>query len=102
MTSVNQLIRAHVSKLEFLRNTSSKVMQEFADELGCGKDNESILNAIVELKQQVIKLEARSVNLPSLPILGSNTEWYQGFAAGARSMRKDCIGAINAAGIGAK
>ncbi|MEH0832344.1 hypothetical protein QM999_07455 [Pectobacterium cacticida] len=102
MTSINQSISAYVSKLEFLRETACKVMQEMSDELGCDKDNEALMNAIVELKQRVEELEARSVSLPSLPVLGSNAEWYQGFAAGARSMRKDCIRAINAAGIGAK
>ncbi|HBS6212907.1 TPA: hypothetical protein MAL84_002778 [Klebsiella pneumoniae] len=40
-----------------------------------------------------------TVKLPSLPRLGANTEWYQGFAAGAESMRSDCAHAINAAGI---
>lgn len=43
--------------------------------------------------------ESRTVKLPSLPRLGANTEWYQGFAAGAESMRSDCAHAINAAGI---
>ncbi|MDY4317423.1 hypothetical protein SOW02_21165 [Pectobacterium actinidiae] len=99
MTSVNQSISTYVHHLEFLRETTCKVMQEMADELGCNKDNESILNAIVHLKQRIEELESRSINLPRLPILGSNAEWYQGFAAGSRSMRNDFIGAINAAGI---
>ncbi|WP_367073418.1 hypothetical protein [Klebsiella quasipneumoniae] len=43
--------------------------------------------------------ESRTVKLPSLPRVGANTEWYQGFAAGAESMRSDCAHAINAAGI---
>ena len=43
--------------------------------------------------------ESRTVKLPALPRLGANTEWYQGFAAGAESMRSDCAHAINAAGI---
>ncbi|MFU0968257.1 hypothetical protein [Kluyvera ascorbata] len=53
---------------------------------------------IVGLKEQ---LESRTVTvkLPELPVLGSNAEWYQGYAAGTSSMRKDCATALRAAGI---
>lgn len=47
----------HVSELEFLRDTTCKVMQEFADELGCKPDNEVILQAIDDLKSKVALLE---------------------------------------------
>ena len=40
-----------------------------------------------------------TVKLPKLPVLGSNAEWYQGYAAGTSSMRKDCATALRAAGI---
>ena len=40
-----------------------------------------------------------TVKLPELPVLGSNAEWYQGYAAGTSSMRKDCAIALRAAGI---
>ncbi|HBW3197474.1 TPA: hypothetical protein MEX57_003774 [Klebsiella pneumoniae] len=42
---------------------------------------------------------ALQVKLPGLPQLGSNAEWYQGFAAGAGSMREACAAALITAGI---
>ena len=48
------------------------------------------------------ELAALVVRLPNLPVLGSTAEWYEGFAAGASSMRNECANAIRAAGIGLK
>lgn len=48
------------------------------------------------------ELAALVVRLPNLPVLGSTAEWYEGFAAGASSMRNECANAIRAAGIGVK
>jgi len=48
------------------------------------------------------ELAALGVRLPNLPVLGSTAEWYEGFAAGASSMRNECANAIRAAGIGLK
>lgn len=62
-------------------------------------------NATVEmgrLHKRIAELEARTVCLPKLPVLGSTAEWYEGFAAGASSMRNECANAIHAAGIGVK
>ncbi|EPA9140766.1 hypothetical protein ACQ721_000006 [Klebsiella pneumoniae] len=42
---------------------------------------------------------AAQVKLPELPKLGSDAEWYQGFAAGAGSMREACAAALISAGI---
>ncbi|MBI0431763.1 hypothetical protein WCT55_23230 [Pectobacterium parmentieri] len=42
-----------------MNETAAKVMQEFADELGCRPDNEIILQAIDDLKSKVAELEAR-------------------------------------------
>lgn len=42
---------------------------------------------------------AIKVKLPGLPQLGSDAEWYLGFAAGAGSMREACAAVIMAAGI---
>lgn len=39
------------------------------------------------------------VKLPGLPKLGSDAEWYQGFAAGAGSMREACAAALISAGV---
>lgn len=41
-----------------------------------------------------------TITLPALPVLGSREEWYQGFAAGAGSMRDECAAALISAGIG--
>ncbi|EBF0362533.1 ead/Ea22-like family protein [Salmonella enterica subsp. enterica serovar Senftenberg] len=51
---------------------------------------------------RVAELEARTVCLPKLPVLGSTAERYEGFADGASSMRNECANAIHAAGIKVK
>ncbi|MGP2470881.1 hypothetical protein V1956_20230 [Yersinia sp. 2540 StPb PI] len=43
--------------------------------------------------------ESISVELPELPVLGSNADWYQGFAEAAKCMRSACSKSIRAAGI---
>lgn len=42
---------------------------------------------------------AVQIKLPGLPKLGSDAEWYQGFAAGAGSMREACAAALVSAGV---
>ncbi|EHI0905031.1 ead/Ea22-like family protein [Salmonella enterica] len=54
---------------------------------------------ITALRQRIAELEARTVCLPKLPVLGSTAERYEGFADGASSMRNECANAIHAAGI---
>ena len=39
------------------------------------------------------------IKLPGLPKLGSDAEWYQGFAAGAGSMREACVAALISASV---
>ncbi|MBI0520403.1 hypothetical protein F6Q07_20080 [Pectobacterium parmentieri] len=51
------------SELEFLNETAAKVMQEFADELGCRPDNEIILQDIDDLKSKVAALEQKNAEL---------------------------------------
>lgn len=53
-------------------------------------------------EKRLAELEARTVCLPKLPVLGSTAEWYEGFSAGASGMRNECADAIRAAGIGVK
>ncbi|ENO8558559.1 hypothetical protein ACCC13_004539 [Yersinia enterocolitica] len=43
--------------------------------------------------------ESISVELPELPVLGSNADWYQGFAEAAKCMRSACSKSIRSAGI---
>lgn len=40
-----------------------------------------------------------TITLPPLPVLGSTAEWYQGFAAGAVSMRDACMAVLISAGV---
>lgn len=59
--------------------------------------------AIAELREKLafgapVKT-AIKVKLPGLPQLGSDAEWYLGFAAGAGSMREACAAVIMAAGV---
>ena len=42
---------------------------------------------------------AVQIKLPELPKLGSDAEWYQGFAAGAGSMREACAAALVSVGV---
>lgn len=51
------------------------------------------------MRDDMRKSRTVTVKLPKLPVLGSNAEWYQGYAAGTSSMRKDCATALRAAGI---
>ncbi|EDY0371751.1 ead/Ea22-like family protein [Salmonella enterica subsp. enterica serovar Mbandaka] len=50
-------------------------------------------------ESRIAELEARTVCLPKLPVLGSTAERYEGFDDGASSMRNECANAIHAAGI---
>lgn len=51
------------------------------------------------MRDDMRKSRTVTVKLPKLLVLGSNAEWYQGYAAGTSSMRKDCATALRAAGI---
>ncbi|CAH3669613.1 ead/Ea22-like family protein [Citrobacter freundii] len=62
----------------------------------------ALLDELEAAEKRIAELEARTVCLPKLPVLGSNAEWYEGFAAGASGMRNECADAIRAAGIGVK
>ena len=73
---------------------------EYTSELKCAL--ESAIDRAEAAEKRIAELEARTVCLPKLPVLGSNAEWYEGFAAGASGMRNECADAIRAAGIGVK
>ena len=62
----------------------------------------SLLDELEVSESKCRELAALGVRLPNLPVLGSTAEWYEGFAAGASSMRNECANAIRAAGIGLK
>ncbi|HBX05186.1 MAG TPA: hypothetical protein DEG10_02815 [Leclercia adecarboxylata] len=61
----------------------------------------AIAAELLAARQYIADMEAREVILPKLPTLGSDSEWYQGFAAGAEGMRNDCLLAITSAGVAA-
>ncbi len=63
-------------------------------------EREKDIAELCAARQRIAELEAKTVILPKLPVLGSNSEWYQGFADGTYSMRNECANAIRAAGIG--
>lgn len=59
--------------------------------------------AITELREKLgfgaPTKTAVQIKLPELPKLGSDAEWYQGFAAGAGSMREACAAALVSVGV---
>ncbi|MDM3290189.1 ead/Ea22-like family protein [Citrobacter sp. Ce105] len=63
---------------------------------------EQVRRMVADYRERIEELESRAVCLPKLPVLGSNSEWYEGFAAGTSGMRNECADAIRAAGIGVK
>ncbi|WP_329502670.1 hypothetical protein [Klebsiella aerogenes] len=60
---------------------------------------ESMHRMNMSLVNDVTAGKPLTITLPPLPVLGSTDEWYQGFAAGAGSMREDCASALTAAGL---
>ncbi|WP_417639676.1 hypothetical protein [Klebsiella aerogenes] len=62
-------------------------------------DPESMHRMNTSLVNDVTAGKPLTITLPPLPVLGSTDEWYQGFAAGAGSMREDCASALAAAGF---
>ena len=84
--------RRRVAELEFIRTSADKVQREFAAELGCAGDNESILQAIEDLKQQA---ESRTVTV-KLPRPGFITISGECMAV---YMKGEVVAALLAAGI---
>ncbi|HDL3607223.1 TPA: ead/Ea22-like family protein [Citrobacter braakii] len=99
-----------VQNAKFIAAANPATVLALLDELEATKhtaavDHEaacSLVEENEELKRRIAELEARTVCLPKLPVLGSTAEWYEGFAAGASGMRNECADAIHAAGIGVK
>ncbi|WP_444878444.1 hypothetical protein ACSR9G_01945 [Citrobacter koseri] len=59
---------------EFLLLSADQVQREYAEALGCAGDNESILEAIDDMKKRIAELEAREVKIPYLPADCDRTE----------------------------
>lgn len=83
--------RALVEALEKAQNTAAQ-----QGNIAC-----ALFDEVTAQRQRIAELESHTVTvkLPELPVLGSDAEWYQGYAAGTSSMRKDCATALRAAGI---
>ncbi|HBT2408400.1 hypothetical protein [Klebsiella pneumoniae] len=87
-----------IDELEFIRTSADKVQREFANELGCAGDNESILQAIEDLKQQAESRAVTVVNLQeSAYRAGLTAGWNLGLANNNDGFNK-CL-AAHAAGI---
>ncbi len=83
---------------KFLLLSADEVQRDFAEALGCAGDNESIMEAIDDLKQRIAELEAREVTLPP-------TFWYEhdDLSRDVPVLDKRLVKkAIRAAGIGVK
>ncbi len=96
-------LEQHIAELES-KNGNLRTIAHEQNELAIRASLDSN-NATVEmgrLHKRIAELEARTVCLPKLPVLGSTSERYEGFAAGASSMRNECANAIHAAGIKVK
>lgn len=93
-------LRQRISELEEIATDYGMKFQKAQDAL----KHQSLLHKsqMEAAENRIAELEARTVCLPKLPVLGSNAEWYEGFAAGASGMRNECSDAIRAAGIGVK
>lgn len=51
---------------KFLLLSADKVQRDFAEALGCAGDNESIMEAIDDLKQRIAELESKNANLRTI------------------------------------
>lgn len=71
-----------------------------APELGFMPKNTGLLPSVNSTLVNGVTIgKPLTITLPPLPVLGSTAEWYQGFAAGAGSMRDECAKRLAAAGI---
>ncbi|CAH6035456.1 ead/Ea22-like family protein [Citrobacter koseri] len=79
---------------EFLLLSADQVQREYAEALGCAADNESILEAIDDMKKRIAELEARTVTLPEPFKLAKSSSGLTYYYA------DEVDAAIHAAGIG--
>lgn len=73
-------------------------VRHWADMAALTSERASCLS-VEQLEEIANTLESRAVTLPALPVLGSTDEWYQGFAAGAGSMREACAATLVSVGV---
>lgn len=90
---------------EFLLLSADQVQREYAEALGCAGDNESIMEAIDDMKKRRAELETRTVKLPEalVPAIHNSGEpFMRPEPFGLYLNRDDVLKALRAAGISIK
>lgn len=59
LAAINSEQQHSVDRREFLLLSADQVQREYAEALGCAGDNESILEAIDDMKKRIAELEAK-------------------------------------------
>ncbi|WP_275166319.1 hypothetical protein [Citrobacter koseri] len=95
LAALNSEHQRSLGHSEFLLLSADQVQREYAEALGCAGDNESILEAIDDMKKRIAELEARTVNIPDLPADCDRTEAHFKYQEAIRE-----AGIKIAAGIG--
>ncbi|EIZ6339302.1 ead/Ea22-like family protein [Salmonella enterica] len=101
---LNAVQQRSLDHRKFLLLSANEVQRDFAEALGCAGDNESIMEAIDDMKQRIAELEARTVNLPKLSVgkvmhmSGFSRDYAEGWCAG----NDNAIHEIRTAGIKVK
>lgn len=85
------VVAGHIESFSWSGNSILKMAS--GDRIEVGETADEIIQA---MSNELI------VKLPKLPELGANTEWYQGYAAGAKDMRDSCANGIARVGITAR
>ncbi|EAY2302738.1 TPA: ead/Ea22-like family protein [Salmonella enterica subsp. indica] len=100
---LNAVQQRSLDHRKFLLLSADEVQRDFAEALGCAGDNESIMEAIDDMKQRIAELESRTVNLSKLSVgevmhmSGFSRDYAEGWCAG-----NDCEHEIRTAGIKVK
>lgn len=101
---LNAVQQRSLDHRKFLLLSADEVQRDFAEALGCAGDNESIMEAIDDMKQRIAELESRTVNLSKLSVgevmhmSGFSRDYADGWCAG----NDNAIHEIRTAGIKVK
>lgn len=101
---LNAVQQRSLDHRKFLLLSADEVQRDFAEALGCAGDNESIMEAIDDMKQRIAELESRTVNLSKLSVgevmhmTGFSRDYAEGWCAG----NDNAIHEIRTAGIKVK
>ncbi|HGB6104999.1 TPA: hypothetical protein ACIVV5_003977 [Salmonella enterica subsp. enterica serovar Virchow] len=63
---LNSVQQRSLDHRKFLLLSADEVQRDFAEALGCAGDNESIMEAIDDMKQRIAELEAREVSVSEI------------------------------------